>query len=104
MLGRRICQKDRRIGTDAPGGSLVGQLGKLRPIVNRPDPPGRTGQRRLPTAAQAASPPHITLAIPLLCRAAGEIIRCGTAVPPPTRSATRPPPARPRAAERWPVP
>jgi hypothetical protein len=32
----------------------VGQLGKLRPIVNRPECPLLADRRRYPTAAQAA--------------------------------------------------
>jgi len=37
---------------------IVGQLGKLRPIVNRPGALSFPGWRRLPTAAQDAILPH----------------------------------------------
>jgi hypothetical protein len=37
---------------------IVGQLGKLRPIVNRPGAFSFPKRRRLPTAAQDAILPH----------------------------------------------
>jgi hypothetical protein len=37
---------------------IVGQLGKLRPIVNRPGAFSLPKRRRLPTAAQGAILPH----------------------------------------------
>jgi len=44
-------------------GTPVGQLGKLRADCQSANCRACTGQRRLPTAAQAASLPHITPAI-----------------------------------------
>src|ERR1017187_12382 len=41
---------------------LVGQLGKLRPIVNRPTAASTTNRRRLSTAAQVANLPHMVRA------------------------------------------
>jgi len=51
-----VTQNDRSSRCSRP--SIVGQLGKLRPIVNRPSASFRGRWRRLPTAAQDAILPH----------------------------------------------